>query len=143
WAPLWAGFTALAHQLAEANGQPPVGFINPAIYALGKRGSDNSAFHDITVGNNDSSSAHTGFPAVPGYDLCTGWGTPNGTNLLYALALPQRLQIMPGTNFTASGPAGGPFTPTAQSYSLTNSGATALDWALGYNATWLDASGGR
>jgi len=108
-APLWAGFTALANQLAEANGQPPVGFINPAIYALGKAASYNSGFHDITTGNNTNAASPTRFPAVPGYDLCTGWGTPNGTNLLYALALPQLLQIAPEIDFTASGGVGGPF----------------------------------
>ena len=87
-APLWAGFTALINQQAQATGKPSVGFINPAIYALGKGASYNSGFHDITVGNINSSSSHTGFPAVPGYDLCTGWGTPTGSNLLYTLALP-------------------------------------------------------
>ena len=139
-APLWAGFTALANQLAEAHGQPPVGFINPAIYALGKSATYNSLFHDITIGDNNSSSSRTGFPAVAGYDLCTGWGTPNGSNLLYALALPQTLQIVSATNFVASGPPGGPFSPMLQDYSLSNSGAASLDWMLGYAASWLDAS---
>jgi uncharacterized repeat protein (TIGR03803 family) len=139
-APLWAGFTALANQLAEAHGRPPVGFINPAIYGLGKGAKYSSMFHDITVGNNTTVFSPTNYFAVPGYDLCTGWGTPNGSNLLFALALPQVLQISPDTNFIASGPAGGPFIPTAQTYSLTNSGPTALDWALAADANWLDAS---
>ena len=81
-APLWAGFTALINQQAAANGQPPVGFINPAIYAIGKSASYSNCFHDTTVGNNGTS---TKYPAVSGYDLCTGWGTPNGTNLINAL----------------------------------------------------------
>jgi len=142
-APLWAGFTALANELAQAHGQPPVGFINPAIYALGKGqggASYSSAFHDITTGSNTLTASQTGFFAVPGYDLCTGWGTPNGSNLLFALALPQLLLVRPVTSFTASGPAGGPLSPTAQSYSLTNPGAAALDWTLAYAASWLDAS---
>jgi uncharacterized repeat protein (TIGR03803 family) len=138
--PLWAGFSALANELAEANGQPPVGFINPAIYTLAKGSTYGPFFHDVTVGNNNSSSSRTGYPAVPGYDLCTGWGTPTGSNLLYALALPQRLQITPATNLLASGQPGGPFSPTAQSLSLTNSGAASLDWGLSYTAAWLDAS---
>ena len=37
-----------------------------------------SAFHDITTGNNTSPASPTKFYAVTGYDLCTGWGTPNG-----------------------------------------------------------------
>ena len=141
--PLWAGFTALANELAQAHSQPPVGFINPAIYALGKGASYNSVLHDITTGNNTTIASSKNFFVVSGYDLCTGWGTPNGSNLLYALALPQLLQIAPGTEFTASGPAGGPFNAAAQTYSLTNSGAAALNWTLAYDATWLGSDGGN
>jgi hypothetical protein len=80
-APLWAGFTALVNQEAAKRGKPPVGFINPAVYAIGKgpSGTYNSAFHDITTGNNHK------FPAVTGYDLSTGWGTPSGSNTINAL----------------------------------------------------------
>jgi hypothetical protein len=35
-APLWAGLMALANEQAAAKGQPPVGFANPALYAIGK-----------------------------------------------------------------------------------------------------------
>jgi hypothetical protein len=87
-APLWAGFTALINQQAAASGQAPVGFLNPAIYAIGKRASYTTAFHDTTTGNNFSSTSPTRFAAVAGYDLCTGWGTPNGTNLINALSAP-------------------------------------------------------
>ena len=90
-APLWAGFAALVNEEAAANGQPPVGFLNPALYALGKSADYTNCFHDITVGNNATPSSGGLFPAVPGYDLCTGWGSPNGSNLIYALALPERL----------------------------------------------------
>ena len=87
-APLWAGFTALMNQQAMATGQPTVGFLNPAVYALGKSASYASCFHDTTTGNNFSSSSPTRFSAVTGYDLCTGWGTPNGVNLINALTAP-------------------------------------------------------
>ena len=56
-APLWAGFTALVNQQAAANGMPPVGFLNPALYAIGKGANYTSDFHDITTGNNSSSPA--------------------------------------------------------------------------------------
>jgi len=85
-APLWAGFTALINQQAALNGQSAVGFINPAIYALAKSAAYNADFNDITNGNNFWSQSPTNFPAVAGYDLCTGLGTPNGTNLINALA---------------------------------------------------------
>lgn len=82
--PLWAGVAALINQQAQANGNPPVGFLNPALYAIGKGPSQTylSCFHDITSGNNGT------YSAVAGYDLCTGWGTPNGFPLIRALAGP-------------------------------------------------------
>jgi uncharacterized repeat protein (TIGR01451 family) len=84
--PLWAGFTALVNQQAAANGDPAPGFINPAIYAIGKGPSYVSCFHDTVISNNIWSNSPTMFFAVPGYDLCTGWGTPTGSNLINALA---------------------------------------------------------
>jgi uncharacterized repeat protein (TIGR01451 family) len=88
-APLWAGLTALINQQAAAGSQPPVGFLNPALYAIGKSNPNyNSIFHDITNGNNFSGSSPSKFPATPGYDLCTGWGTPVGTNLINTLSTP-------------------------------------------------------
>ena len=86
--PLWAGFTALVNQQAAASGEPPVGFINPAIYAIGKGPNYNASFHDITTGDNTSPASPNAFFAVPGYDLATGWGTPSGTNLIDILAPP-------------------------------------------------------
>ncbi len=83
--PLWAGFTALVNQQAVSGGNPPVGFINPAVYAIGKGSGYTSAFHDITTGDNTWSGSPGKFFAVPGYDLCTGWGTPVGQNLINAL----------------------------------------------------------
>jgi subtilase family serine protease len=82
-APLWAGFAALVNQQATADGKPPIGYINPALYAIGE--SSSLAFHDITTGN-DTWPGSTGafFPAT-GYDLCTGWGSPNGANTINAL----------------------------------------------------------
>lgn len=87
-APLWAGFMALVNQQAASNGLPPVGFLNPSVYAIGKSAKFAQAFHDITTGNNTNSSSKTKYYAVTGYDLCTGWGTPNGTNLIAILASP-------------------------------------------------------
>jgi hypothetical protein len=84
--PLWAAFTSLINQQGTLRGKPPVGFLNPAIYSLGTNGAVYAtAFHDVQTGNNTNSSSPTLFFAVPGYDLCTGWGTPTGTNLINAL----------------------------------------------------------
>ncbi len=86
-APLWAGFIALVNQQATNSGIPPVGFINPAIYAIGKGSTYASDFHDTTTGNNKWAGSPGQFSAVVGYDLCTGWGTPSGQNLMTSLTV--------------------------------------------------------
>ena len=84
--PLWAGFTALVNQQAAANGESAVGFLNPALYMIGTGTTYTACFHDITTGNNTNHYTNTEFFAASGYDLCTGWGTPNGSSLINALA---------------------------------------------------------
>jgi len=78
-APMWAGYIALANEQAANNGKKPPGFINPTIYPLGLGKTYHTDFHDVTVGSN-------GFPATKGYDLGTGWGSPNTDGLINALA---------------------------------------------------------
>ncbi|MGB6192584.1 MAG: S53 family peptidase [Terracidiphilus sp.] len=77
-APMWAGYLALANQQLASNGGSPVGFINPTIYAQNVTSSYASDFHDITSGTSGS------YSAVAGFDLVTGWGSPN-TGLMSAL----------------------------------------------------------
>ncbi|MDR3390080.1 MAG: S53 family serine peptidase, partial [Rudaea sp.] len=85
--PRWAGFIALVNQQSVANGHGTVGFVNPALYNLGVSSTGTSDFHDITSGNNKpSSGSGSGFNAVAGYDLVTGWGSPGGVTLINALA---------------------------------------------------------
>ena len=71
-APLWAGLVARINQQIGK----PVGFLNPAIYS---QAVEASGFHDITEGNNGA------FSAGPGWDPCTGLGSPDGAQLLAAL----------------------------------------------------------
>jgi kumamolisin len=78
--PMWAGYVALANQQLAANGDATLGFINPTIYAQNITSSYATDFHDITSGTSGSFSAETG------YDLVTGWGSPNGVGLINALA---------------------------------------------------------
>ncbi len=140
-APLWAGFTALVNQRTAAAGQPPVGFINPAIYAIAAGQGYAACFHDVTTGSNTWSSSPNLFYATNGYDLCTGLGTPAGQNLINALAsLPDPLVITPASGFAASGPAGGPFNGASQNFSLTNAGLASLNWSVINTSAWLNAS---
>jgi subtilase family serine protease len=78
-APMWAAYVALVNQQLKANGFSTIGFINPFLYSFGVSSSYSTDFHDITSGKSGS------FSSVTGYDLVTGWGSPNGTGLLNAL----------------------------------------------------------
>ena len=138
--PLWAALIALVNQQAAAGSNSPAGFINPAVYMIGTDPDYAASFHDITTGNNAWSGSSGLFPAAPGYDLCTGWGTPAGTNLIKSLAMPEALQITPRTTFSATGVPGGPFDVTSQNYTLTNVGAATLNWTLANTSLWLNVS---
>jgi len=78
-APMWAGYVALANQQLKSDGYSTLGFINPYIYPFGVSSSYGTDFHDITSGKSGS------YSAVVGYDLVTGWGSPNGQGLINAL----------------------------------------------------------
>ena len=136
--PLWAAFMALANQQAAIYGQPPVGFVNPVLYAVGTSSNYTCCFHDITTGNNTSSNSPNAFYAAPGYDLCSGWGTPAGGALIKELApLPDPLGISPDAGFNSFGMAGGPFSVNSQVFSLTNGSAVTLSWSLSNACPWL------
>ncbi len=139
--PLWAAFVALVNQQAASYGLTSIGFVNPAIYAFGKGTKYASLLHDITTGNNTSSTSPNEFYATTGYDLCSGWGTPNGASLINALApSPDPLGVSPATGFSSFGLIGGPFSVNSEIFSLTNSGAKALTWSLSNTSLWLNAS---
>jgi len=70
-APLWAGLLACINQALGTN----LGYVNPLLYVAKAE----AAFHDITSGNNGD------YSAGPGWDACTGLGSPNGSALLAAL----------------------------------------------------------
>ena len=104
--PMWAAILALANEQAVANGQPTLGFINPALYSILESSSYNTDFHDITSGSN-------GFSATVGYDLVTGIGTPIGAALVTALAgssgpgftlsaSPSSVSVAPGSSGTST-----------------------------------------
>jgi subtilase family serine protease len=84
--PLFAGVVALASQKAGH----PLGNIDGALYTLGqesklKGGPLQTGIVDVTTGN-DTFGDVTGYPAGPGYDLATGWGTIDAAQFVPALA---------------------------------------------------------
>jgi kumamolisin len=75
-APLWAGLIA---RLAQATGKT-FGLIQPLLYAAVAPGTAQPGFNDIVSGSNGA------YQAGPGWDACTGLGTPNGAALLKLLS---------------------------------------------------------
>lgn len=77
-APVVAGMVTLVNSRLVEQGKPPVGFINPTLYA-----NNGAAFNDIVTGNNKCSAGgpdgatccSQGFNAVEGWDAATGWGS--------------------------------------------------------------------
>src|SRR5215471_10568355 len=84
-APLWAAVIALAGQYAGHH----LGFVNPALYRIGRSAHYHQAFHDATTGTNTVTfppQTITGYHAAPGWDPVTGWGSPNAQVLVPLLA---------------------------------------------------------
>jgi len=126
-APLWAGYIALVNQQRVLNGDGTIGFLNPTIYAQNVTTSYALNFHDITSGTSGS------YSAVAGYDLVTGWGSPN-TNLINALT-----GSTSNVGFTLSA------SPGSVSIAAGSSGNTTITSTVsgGFNtAVTLSASGG-
>ena len=132
-APLWAGFCALVNQQSTAaNSTNYVGFLNPALYAIATNASYNSCFHDITTSNNIGTHTAGLFYATNGYDLCTGLGTPAGTNLINALApMPYCLTQPSSQTNTAGGSA---------VFSVTIGGLPPFSYRWLFNGTNLPAA---
>jgi kumamolisin len=76
-APLWAGLIALIN---ESVGKP-AGLVNPLLYQSASTAGD---FNDVTSGNNGA------YSAGPGWDPCTGLGSPIGAQIAAALGAPQQ-----------------------------------------------------
>jgi kumamolisin len=64
-APLWAGLIACLNEMLGK----PVGFLNPTLYS---QVAGTGGLHDVTSGNNGA------YAAGPGWDACTGLGSPDG-----------------------------------------------------------------
>jgi subtilase family serine protease len=84
-APLWAAVIALADQYAGR----ALGFVNLAIYRIGRSAHYHQAFHDVTRGTNTvtvPAQTISGYHAAPRWDPVTGWGSPNAQALAPLLA---------------------------------------------------------
>lgn len=93
-APRWAGFLSLANQQGDGS---LIGFLNPTLYTVGQTSNYGNVLHDITVGNNFNTGSPNLFTDVPGFDLVTGWGSPNSQGLIDLLG-----PVPTGPNFELS-----------------------------------------
>lgn len=114
--PMWAGVSRL---IAQAQGMTRLGNINARLYELGNLQSAASGLHDITAGTNDNNGI-PGYPAGAGYDLVTGWGSPDIAKLVAAfpgaVASPAAVATIVKAGATAA----------AGSFTVTNTTAGAL-----------------
>lgn len=65
----------------------------------------------------------------------SGW---NIDDVVFLAEPKDDLRVTPLDDFTASGPAGGPFTPACKTYTLTNDGGAPVNWTVATPAAWLD-----
>ncbi|MBV8225355.1 MAG: hypothetical protein JO232_09225, partial [Verrucomicrobia bacterium] len=80
-APCWAGLCARINQGRANSSQPPLGLLGPAIYPSNP-GLREPGFSEIVTGYNGPNGVYS---AGPGFNLCTGLGTPNGLQLFQLL----------------------------------------------------------
>jgi len=74
--PVWAALILLTDQALLQQQLKPLGWVNPLIYQLGAAVQPYPPYHDITTGNNLL------YPATPGWDYATGWGSPDAWNFV-------------------------------------------------------------
>ena len=95
-----------------------------------------------------SSASPTNYPAVAGYDLCTGWGTPNGMAMINALTgpiVPTPVIVSGGAALQVEGcaPANGVIDPdetVTVALTLRNTGTSSLNWTSANGQNWVTVS---
>jgi len=133
-APLWAAFTALVNEAAADQNLPPMGFLNPPLYDIAQGRLYANCFHDITNGANTNNFSPNLYFAGPGYDNCTGLGSPNGLAMINALvAYAGPIWV----NFSGACPGNGsytnPFCTLALATNAVGSGGNI--WMIGPNSS--------
>jgi subtilase family serine protease len=79
-APVWAALILLTDQYLEAHNRPSAGWIDPAVYQLGRSLQMLPPYHDVTEGDNLL------YHATVGWDYASGWGSPYAWNFTLDLA---------------------------------------------------------
>jgi subtilase family serine protease len=92
--PQLAGLIALTNQLAHDTGKGPVGYLNPLLYQLPSRDFNDIVPQTFGTGagvttladNSEFGTGIAGMATTAGWDLTTGFGTPNAYNFAHDLA---------------------------------------------------------
>ena len=124
-APIFAGILALINQ--KQNYTAGQGLINPTLYTLASNSTTYaSAFHDITVGNNDClggsefCSGTPGFSAGAGYDQASGLGSVDVANLVAAWpANSSTAPVLLPTTTTITAANSAPFVNVSDAFTVT------------------------
>ena len=128
-APIAAALFSLANQALMRDGYDTIGYANPMLYWMGENCTD--AFNDITIGNNqanenEGTSCLFGFPAAPGWDAATGFGSINFGPFVECAKRYQDevrnkgLEILPGESAAGQvAPAAGQVAPAAWALAVT------------------------
>jgi kumamolisin len=80
-APLWSALIARLNEGLRARGLTRIGHFHPRLYL---DPSIQRSFQSVTSGQNDPFGLN-GYQANPGWNPCTGWGTPDGERLFEVL----------------------------------------------------------
>jgi subtilase family serine protease len=142
-APLWTAATAIMNQYLTGNGKSRIGFANPTWYQIASNTQTYTPYHDITTGNN------LYYPATAGYDLASGWGSPDIYNLARDLVGGsgggggQGVMTLTPTSMSFSATAGGP-NPASQTGTLGNTGTASYSFTASTSTqsggNWLSVS---
>jgi kumamolisin len=127
-APVWAGLCALINQMRTSRGLSALPYLNPVWFGFRSQG----RFRDIVSGSNGNYSAQ------PNYDRVTGLGTPLMNKLVQSLAS-GTLVVNPASDITASGLAGGAFTPASFKYTVQATSGQ-IDFVISGAPAWLTVS---
>ncbi|MGA2499453.1 MAG: hypothetical protein ABSH20_17060, partial [Tepidisphaeraceae bacterium] len=91
--PMFAAMLTLVNQNRNANRLPKLGnTVLPRIYGLANTGT-NSYFNDINLYGTVGTTAV--YPATDGWDFATGWGSPKGNALIFALSQNNTRPVQP------------------------------------------------
>lgn len=120
---LWAGISKLIQQQLGAR----LGNINPELYSLAGLGYT-AGLRDVTANaspNNNGYNGVVGWSAWNGYDLATGWGTPDITTLVNLFGSSQVVLI--------GGLAASEYLQTAEAYNPVTQSFTSLGTVMSAN----------